>query len=259
MSNKFKWLGAVCLAALALYSCGGKKVGNVSSEPTESTSVTTSVQTGTSTKTTSSAPKKTSSAATSVTTTTAAAEMTDEEAAAETTAAPAPTNGYSSAVEAAQTYYNAYLSDNFELVYDMFSQEEIDGYHRLVDRTGMLGEETAENAFRKAEVVKAIKLSMAGIREVMAANSTLPPEQWTVTFKPDDLTANTIDELSNFNVTLGTGFSTAMDCAHVYYTDGQDEHKFVGNGCAFVEKDGKWYLSYSTYMNSELLTYMDIF
>lgn len=261
MNNKYISLTAVCILAAVLTACGGKKVGSTSSEPTESVSVTaTAAATTAKTTVVSSLTTTKKKTETSVSTSTeAVTEAAAETTVAETTAAPAPTNGYASAAEAAQTYYHAYLSDNYELVYDMFSQEEIDGYHRFVDRTGMLGDETAEKAFRKAEVVKAIKLSMANIRDVMTANSQLPPEQWTVTFKPDDLKASTVDELSNFNVTLGTGFSTAMDCAHVYYTDGQDEHKFVGNGCAFVEKDGKWYLSYSTYMNSELLTYMDIF
>ena len=255
MSNKFKWFSAVFLTALSLTSCGSKKSEKSAPEPTTETITETTVSaTSTSAKTTTSTAKTTST--TSLTTT---ATETEPPAMKTTAAEPVQTNGYASAVEAAQAYYSAYLSNSYELLYDMFSQEEIDGYNRLVDRTGMLEGETAESGFRKSEVIKAIKLSMANIREVMAANSQIPPEQWTVTFKPEDLKANTVDELSEFNVTLGTGFSSAMDCGHVYYTDGNDEHKFVGNGCAFVEKEGKWYLSYSTYMNSELLTYMDIF
>ena len=67
------------------------------------------------------------------------------------------------------------------------------------------------------------------------------------------------NELNDFNKTLNTEFSAAADCGYVYYKDGNDDHSFIGNGCAFVEHDGKWYLSYTTIMNAELITYLDIY
>ena len=100
---------------------------------------------------------------------------------------------------------------------------------------------------------------MAAIRAIMAEKSDVPPEKWTTSLAEDTLRATGENELKDFNKTLSTEFTAGSDCGHVYYRDGDEEHSFVANGCAFVELDGRWYLSYSSVMNAELITYMDIY
>ena len=168
-------------------------------------------------------------------------------------------NGYASAQEAAQNYYNAYLTNNYEALYNMFSEDEIKAYHTYVDSAGLIGEEKADKAFGKGNVIKAIKGSIANIRSIMAEKSDKPAEQWAVTFKDEDLKAASPEELAQYNQTLGTSFTNAMNCDYVYYTDGDDRNSFVGNACSLVENNGRWYLSYSTLMSAELITFLDIF
>ena len=168
-------------------------------------------------------------------------------------------NGYPSAQEAAQNYYNAYLTNNYEAIYNMFWQDEITAYHAYFNNSGQIGEEKAEKAFGKGNVIKAIKASIANIRSIMAEKSDKPAEQWGVTFKAEDLTAVSPDELAQYNASLGTAFTNAMNCGYVYYNDGADRNSFVGNACSLVEKDGRWYLSYSTLLSAELITFLNIF
>lgn len=168
-------------------------------------------------------------------------------------------NGYASAQEAAQNYYNAYITNNYEAIYDMFSTDEINSYYAYVDSLGIIGEEKAEKAFGKGNVIKAIKASIGNIRSIMAEKSDKPAEQWGTTFKPEDLKAVSPDELAQYNASLGTAFTNAMNCEYVYYTDGDDRNSFVGNACSLVEKDGRWYLAFSTLLSAEYVTFLDVF
>ena len=93
----------------------------------------------------------------------------------------------------------------------------------------------------------------------MKEKSDVAPDKWTVSLAEDLLRTTGDNELADFNKTLNTEFTAAADCGYVYYKDGNDDHSFIGNGCAFVELDGRWYLSYTTIMNAELITYLDIF
>ena len=111
----------------------------------------------------------------------------------------------------------------------------------------------------KGNVMKAIKASIANIRQLMAENGGKPAEEWGVSLKEEDLSAFSAEEMSIFNNKLGTSFTSGYDCNFVYYTDGDDNHSFLGNDCALVEKDGRWYISYSTALSSELITFLDIY
>ncbi|MBR1823365.1 MAG: hypothetical protein IJ779_03930 [Ruminococcus sp.] len=191
--------------------------------------------------------------------TTTAAESTGTTTTTEPVTVTMSENGYPSAQEAAQNYYNAYITNNYEAIYNMFSQDEITAYHAYVDSAGLIGEEKADKAFGKGNVMKAIKASIGNIRSIMAEKSDKPAEQWATSFKAEDLAAVSPEELAQYNSTLGTAFTNAMNCGYVYYNDGDDRNSFVGNACSLVEKDGRWYLSYSTILSAELITFLDIY
>ncbi|WP_297960160.1 hypothetical protein [uncultured Ruminococcus sp.] len=263
--------GAVLLAALlaaASWSCGNKNKtdsSNVTADTTAASGVTTEAQT-TSAEDTSAA--ETTSAPDGSTVTTSAETVTSDTAAATTTAAATeapqtPTKavkkGFDSSYEAAKAYYNAYLTNNADAVYDMLCDEEIEAYHAYLRSTDLLEGKNPQVVFKRSNVINAIKQSIQAIHDIMKEKSDVPPEKWTVSLTEELLRETGENELKDFNKTLNTEFSAAADCGYVYYKDGNDDHSFIGNGCAFVEHDGKWYLSYTTIMNAELITYLDIY
>jgi len=263
---------AVIIAAMlssALWSCENKKSSQSGASEASSSAInaTTSEATDTSqeetkagTTTTASAETTAESTTTAAGTTTTAAETTAP-AAAETTPAPtkAVKKGFDSSFEAAKAYYNAYLTKNADAVYDMLCEEEIEAYHSYLRSTDLLEGKNPQVVFKRSNVISAIDKSIQAIHDIMKEKSDVPPEKWTVSLTEELLRTTGENELADFNKTLNTEFSSAADCGYVYYKDGNDDHSFIGNGCAFVELDGRWYLSYTTIMNAELITYLDIF
>lgn len=168
-------------------------------------------------------------------------------------------DGYDTPIAAVRNYYNAYLTNDYEAVYNMFSEDEIKAYQKYLKDGKLIGEEDPEKTFGKGNVIKAIKASMANIRDLMAENGGKPVEQWGVSLKDEDLSALSDEEVSIFNNKLGTDFTSGFDCNFVYYVDGDENHSFLGNDCAVLEKKGRWYVSYSTVLSSELITFLDIY
>lgn len=251
---------AMTICCACAWSCSDKKTPPPSSapevvtDPEEETTASTEAP---------SEEESTVSAETtseSVTTGTTAAEETS--AAVTTTAqkeTEAPKKGKGTSFEAAQAYYNAYISGNADAVYELFCEDEIEGYNAYLSTTELLEGKNPQVVFKRSNVISAIEESISVIHEIMAANSDVPAGKWSVSLTEGSLTPIEPDELKEFNDTLGTAFTSADDCRRVFYMDGDPEHDFVGNGCAFVELDGRWYLSYTTVMNAELITYMDIY
>jgi hypothetical protein len=264
---------AVILAAVlssALWSCENKKSsqGGASEASTSAITETTSEAVTTSqeetkagTTTAASAETTAESTTTAAGTTTTTAAETTAPAATETTQAPtkAVKKGFDSSFEAAKAYYNAYLTKNADAVYDMLCEEEIEAYHSYLRSTDLLEGKNPQVVFKRSNVISAIGKSIQAIHDIMKEKSDVPPEKWTVSLTEDLLRTTGENELADFNKTLNTEFGSAADCGYVYYKDGNDDHSFIGNGCAFVELDGRWYLSYTTIMNAELITYLDIF
>lgn len=263
---------AVIIAAMlssALWSCENKKSSQSGASEASSSAInattseaadTSQEETKAGTTTTASAETTAESATTAAGTTTTAAETTAP-AAAETTPAPtkAVKKGFDSSFEAAKAYYNAYLTKNADAVYDMLCEEEIEAYHSYLRSTDLLEGKNPQVVFKRSNVISAIDKSIQAIHDIMKEKSDVPPEKWTVSLTEELLRTTGENELADFNKTLNTEFSSAADCGYVYYKDGNDDHSFIGNGCAFVELDGRWYLSYTTIMNAELITYLDIF
>lgn len=254
-------LTAVAMSAAA-FGCDKKK----SSDDTSKTEASTASQTTTNdtadskedTVTTTASETEISSASTTTAASTAEAPATAAETTVQATES-APQKGFSSSFEAAKAYYTAYIKGDADAVYDMFCDEEIEGYHNYLSSTDLLDGKNPRVVFKRSNVVNAIKSSMAAIYGIMAGKSDVPHEQWAFSLTEDLLKPTGENELKDFNKTLGTNFPAASDCGHVYYKDGNEEHSFIGNACAFVQLNDRWYLSYTTVMNAELITYMDIF
>lgn len=279
---------------MVLCACGEKSASDSNSE-TEEAEVTTEAEVQEETAaeetteagTTTTAAKKTTSTTAKTTTTTAettgaketttetAAETTASTAAGETSAADADgeetttttaasdkktgdKSGYESAFEAAQTYYNAYLSDNASLIYSMFNQSEIDGYKKFIDESKALGERTSDVVFRQAAVESAISESIENMRIFMGADKA-EAKKWKSDLTEKDLKEVTEDDLKEYNDTLGTKFTSGMYCESVSYENETGESRVSGIDCVFLEIDGRWYLSYSSMLSTELISYLDIF
>ncbi|MBR5682850.1 MAG: hypothetical protein IKW96_06180 [Ruminococcus sp.] len=264
---------AVLSAVTAAWGCekkqseGGRSdVSATASSTAAISSVSTEENKAATTSAVSTEPAAVTSAETTVSTT--AAETT---AAAETTTVTtvtteqketeAPKKGFDTCIDAARAYYDAYLRGDPNAVYDMFCEDEIEGYHAYLDteQSDLLEGKNAQVMFKRSKVISAINDSIKRIHSIMSEKSSVPPEQWTTSVAEQTLKATGENELKDFNKQLGTHFTNASGCGYVYYKDGNEEHDFLGNSCGFVELDGRWYLSYSTVMHAELLTYMDIY
>jgi len=270
MKPIFRITAAVTAAVLstAAFGCENKKktdkvseteTTTASQEETTSSAVsdndTTTAAEAVSAETTTAATTTTATTTTAATTT--AAETTSQKA--EEKKEETPQKGFGSSFDAAKAYYNAYLTGNADAVYDMFCPNEIEGYHAYISTTDLLDGKNPQVVFKRSNVIDAIKKSMNTIYGIMGEKSDVPHDKWTCSLTEETLKNTGENELKDFNKTLGTNFTAAADCGHVYYKDGDEEHSFIGNACAFVEQDGRWYLSYSTVLNAELITYMDIF
>ena len=258
---------AALTAAAAAWGCEKKNTdGNkstaetVTSSTAEVTSVTTAEGkttdvTGSSTSAVTTA-ETTASTTAAETSTAAVTTVTTEQKTEE-----APKKGFDTCIDAARAYYDAYLHGDASAVYDMFCEDEIEGYHAYLDteQSDLLEGKNAQVMFKRSKVISAINESIKRIHSIMSEKSGVPPEQWTTSVAEQALKATGETELKDFNKQLGTHFTNASGCGYVYYKDGNEEHDFLGNSCGFVELDGRWYLSYSTVMYAELLTYMDIY
>lgn len=266
MKNINRFIAAISAAALsaAMWSCNNKKSSGSSSEAnspdTTAASAATTVADDTEVTTSNHTSDTTTTAAeTTVAETTTTAAESDKPKETEKKPDEAPKKGFDNSFEAAKAFYGAYLASNAEAVYDMFCSEEIEGYHAYIGTTELLEGQNPQVVFKRSNVIGAIQSSMKNIRDIMAEKSDVPADKWSTSLNEGLLKPIGENELNDFNKTIGTKFTGGSDCGIIYYQDGNPDHDFIGNGCAFVELDGRWYLSYTTVLNAELITYMDIF
>ncbi len=164
--------------------------------------------------------------------------------------------GYTSNLEIAQEFYNAYLSRDPEKIYGMFDQEEMINYGKMIESE--LDGKTADEVFSKQAVMKAIGASMDSIDEIMTAYSDSESDKWSVAITSDDMETADEKSLESFNSDLKTSYSSAVIINYIFYKNETNGESFTGNSSAFIEKNGKWYLSYSSLMQSELLNYLEV-
>ncbi|MBQ3947307.1 MAG: hypothetical protein II656_02200 [Ruminococcus sp.] len=254
------------IMTLSAVSCGSKSSDKSDVSSTSSSEVNTdSTKEETSTENSTETASESTSAAQSQTTT-----VTTKSAAAVTTTAAvttAPNNekkpqpvaddtGYKDKLAIAQEFYKSYLSHDAEKVYSMFNIDEINGYYILMKNE--LDGKKPEEVFSKAVIVAAIDRSMKAIDEIREAYADSKDDKWAVDITNDDM--SDIDQLTleDYNSELGTKYTSGVVLNYIFYHDTNNNESFTGNSSAFVERDGKWYLSFSSLMQSELLNYIDL-
>ncbi|MBR4626464.1 MAG: hypothetical protein IKO47_01945 [Ruminococcus sp.] len=252
-----KAAGLLLSVTLALSAGCGKKGGSSSeTETTSAANTTASQQTDT-----------IAASSETVTTTKTTAEQTVATTAATTSAAASSSTTVTTAVttavqtepaecaDAANAFYQAYIDHDAEKVYSLFVPAEMEGYCELV-RDELSGKDP-KKVFRRAAVISAIEASMDNIVEIMDYYSDGDGNEWTFSIPEDGIKEVSSEELLEFNKQLGTAFTKAYTCKYMFYTNQTNGKSFTGNSSAFVQLDGKWYISYSTVMGSDLVNFMD--
>jgi len=239
---------AVLLCLMLTMSVGcGKKGGGSSSAVEDTTAAASTAQTETSAVTTSKVTTTKKTTATTVTTVTTT--VPTEPASNKVNAADA------GCAEAAAAFYQAYLDHDAEKVYGMFADSEREGYNEVVRNE--LGGKDPKEVFRRAALIKAIGASMDNIGEIMDFYADGDDDTWTFMIPEGELTEVDAEQLAEFNKSLGTAFTKAYTCQYMFYKNETNDKSFTGNSSVFVELNGKWYLSYSSVMGTDLINFMD--
>ena len=165
--------------------------------------------------------------------------------------------GYSDSLAAAQAFYNAYLNHDTAVIYNMFCQTEIDRYGITVEAT--LDGKKGSEVFTRQNILMALDASMDNIDDIMAFYEDKSTDLWSVSVTEENLFEVDSQTLNDFNSEMGTSFTSAVEVSHTFYDDTTNGEAFSGNSCAFLEADGKWYLSFSIMMQTDLINYIDIF
>ena len=247
----------ICTAML-LTGCSGKSGSSESvteTVPASAASVTTTTAEQTTASTTTAAATTMAAAATvSGQTTTAPATDTTASSTETSTEKKKDAHDDPDVLTAARKYYQACLDHDADTVYSMFEKSEIDGYCKMIEP--QLSGEPAKEIFRRAAVIRAIEASMDNVREIMDYYGK-SGDKWSFEVKEEDLEQIEADELNEFNKSLSTSFTKAYTCQYMIYNDETNGESFTGNSASFVEKDGKWYLSFSSSMGSDLIFFMN--
>lgn len=247
---------SVLMACAGTVSCSSEKSKSSSkSSQTETDAAATSdIQT---TDTMTDAPEITTAPVTekNVTTTTTSVQSSKEAAAAGNQAGTYD-SGYTDSLSIAVDFYQAYLDHDPEKVYKMFNPEEIECYKKLM--ADQLEGKSADEVFSKDALIKAIDDSMSMIEEIMAEFSDSENDRWTADINEEILEEIAEDELSAFNDELGTSYTSGKIVNYMNYVNADNGEPFVGNSSAFVEKNGHWYVSFSSLMQSELINQLEV-
>ena len=99
---------------------------------------------------------------------------------------------------------------------------------------------------------------MDNISGIMESSSDSSTDKWYVQLNDSDLKLVDNEVLEEFNTTLGTSYTSVAECRFVFYQNETNGESFSGNSSAFVERNGKWYLSYSNAMGVELMNYIEL-
>lgn len=240
----------LCTAAVLLAGCS--KNSSSGSEETSAASAETTAVSATEVNSTTAAA---SSTAVSSEASTGSTEETTGEEQKTTESEEKRAEECSDCLELAQKFYQAYLDHDAETVYSLFCIDEIDGYNKLIEP--QLNGISPDEAFRKAAVIKAIEASMDNVRKIMEYYATDASDKWSFKVTMDDLSDIDPEVLEDYNKSLGTDYTKSFTCQYMIYNDDTNGKSFTGNSVSFVEKEGKWYLSYSSLMGSDLIYFMD--
>lgn len=248
---------SVLLACSGAVSCSSKKSESSSKESSSSAAVeTASVEVQPSETGTADAQTTTDTVTKKPVTTTAAVSQPVTESTSGEKKTEVSESGYTDSLTIASDFYQAYLDHDPEKVYKMFNPEEIECYKKLM--ADQLEGKSSDEVFSKEAVTKAIDDSMFMIEEIMAEYSDSETDRWTVDITEEILEEATEKELSAFNEELGTSYTSGVIINYMYYVNADNGEPFVGNSSAFLEKNGQWYVSFSSLMQSELINQIEV-
>lgn len=241
MKRAFLFIACITLCA-ACISCGGKKTekADTAAETTSDAVTTSEVSSETS------AEPETSAETTAVPETAAAPEPETK---------PAEDDSrYTEHMDIVRDFYDAYLKHDAEAVYAMFSREETEAYYKVIEPA--LDGRAANEVFKKSVVIKAISDSMDAVKDIMGSYADTDADKWSVLISEENIRDISEEDLKGFNADYGTGFTSAVQCRYMFYQDDSNGQAFTGNVSSFLEKDGKWYLSFSQLVQSDLYKYI---
>lgn len=270
-----KTLSIIASAVLltSLISCSKNNSSDENSAPASSSTASSETSAASSTETTSTAAASTtdskttstaSSAATTATTSAATTTAAESTSANESTAPPATTTappkeekkpGAPDAMSLAKSYYQAYLDHNAEAVYALFDQNEINGYIKAVEKE--LGEEDLAQYFSKDKIISAINKSISNVDDIKKDHSSSDKDKWSFKFKDEEFEAISEEDLKSYNELLGTSYSSASSCPVMYYVNDDNGDQFTGNSASFIEMDGRWFISFSNAISTDLFNFLD--
>ncbi len=138
----------------------------------------------------------------------------------------------------------------------MFSEDEIKGYKSLI-KSELEGKDP-DDVFSEKAIKDAIGKSMDSIAEIRKAYSDSDGDKWSVSITDDDIETADEKTMKSFNDDLKISFSSAAIINYAFYKNDTNGESFTGNSSAFLEKDGKWYLSFSSLIQSELINYLEV-
>ena len=250
----------ICAAAVLMTGCGSKSSSSSSDSVPDTTHGSAASTTETAAVTKASTTSKVTETATTATASTEAASETETETTTVVSILTEPNEEAESVnedcLQAANAFYQAYLDHDAEKVYSMFDRDEIDGFNEKMQPE--LGDASAKEVFRRAAVIRAIEDSMANIDGIMEYYADEKTDKWSFSLRAEDLDKVEDEELKEFNKSLGTSYTDAYICQYMFYNDDTNGSSFTGNSSAFVESGGKWYLSYSSVMGTDLLSFIDV-
>lgn len=242
---------SVLMACGGIVSCSKGESGRSGEKSSAVSENTTEVSQPVETTATAATTAEKISAGKTTTTTNASPAVTTQ-----TISADAPGSGYTDSFALASDFYQAYLDHDPEKVYKMFNEQEIECYKTLM--ADELDGKSPDEVFSKDALVRAIDDSMVMIEEIMAEYSDSENDRWTADVSEQLFTEVTEEELAAFNEELGTDYTGGTIIAYMYYVNADNGEPFVGNSSAYLEKNGQWYVSFSSLMQSELIDQLDL-
>lgn len=192
-------------------------------------------------------------------TTTTPEEVPTEEVTEDTTEIPIDTPvDYMSILNA---YHQAYIDENAEAVYALFSPDEItafDTYMKSYLQENLSeSEEMVEDMFSKENIISAIGGSIDNIHNIMDNYDETGNDIWSINIDENTIERYSADELAQINNDLGMNITDGYICEIPFYKNDINDETFVAEPASIFQIDGNWYVSYSVACD-RLIEFMDI-
>ena len=173
------------------------------------------------------------------------------------TAPVAETVSYSDCMTLLNAYHQAYLDNNAEFIYGLFSQEEIQAYENYMKN--YYGDSINFDAvFARENIVSAISASIENINVLKSQHMNTPEDVWTVLVNSAELKHLEPSDLENMSIGFGISIADGYYCEYPYYENQSKGEKFVGEPAVAIQIGESWYISFAGAMD-RLVEFMNIY